>query len=142
MIQQQAGAPTMIQYSEFDKALRLPQWRALRRGASQGSGHIQPKAQDAWVTTLPIGGSGPTIPRGPGRGDSLSTLIALNRGQQRMYFLPLPTKWPTAWQHRTSATPSRAGYHNVQWGQKHGGSIGLIPSNTGQPGGDARPASK
>ena len=38
-----------------------------------------------------------------------------------------------AWQHHFG-NPSRAGYHNVEWGQKMD-LIGLIPSNTGQPGG-------
>ena len=38
-----------------------------------------------------------------------------------------------AWQHHFG-TPSRAGYHNVQWGGKME-EIGLMPSNTGKEGG-------
>jgi SprT-like family len=38
-----------------------------------------------------------------------------------------------AWQH-TSGEPSRAGYHNKQWAAMME-SVGLMPSNTGQPGG-------
>lgn len=37
------------------------------------------------------------------------------------------------WQH-VSGTPSRGGYHNKEWAEKMK-SVGLIPSDTGQPGG-------
>ena len=37
------------------------------------------------------------------------------------------------WQHE-QGTPSRAGYHNAQWAEKME-TVGLVPSDTGRPGG-------
>ena len=66
MIQQQVGAPTMIQYSEFDKAFDFLNGALFRRGASQGSGHFQQEAKDAWLLLSRQVGEDQR-PRGPGR---------------------------------------------------------------------------
>ena len=82
MMQQQTGAPTMIQYSEFDKAYDYLNGRysaaSFPRFWSLSAGNL-----GCLVTTLPTDGSGPTTPRTwPGR--YLSTQTPLNREQPRM----------------------------------------------------------
>ena len=131
MIQQQAGAPTMIQYSEFDKAYdylngalfggELPKVLVTFSRKPRMLGYYSP---DRWERTNNPSDLAGEISFNPDSFESRTAEDVLST---------LAHEMAHAWQHHLGA-PSRAGYHNVQWGQKME-SIGLIPSNTGQPGG-------
>ena len=132
MIQQQAGAPTMIQYSEFDKAYdylngalfggELPKVLVTFSRKPRMLGYFSP---ERWERTAnPAEDLAGEISFNPDSFESRTAEDVLST---------LAHEMAHAWQHHLG-TPSRAGYHNVQWGQKME-SIGLMPSNTGAEGG-------
>ena len=131
MIQQQAGAPTMIQYSEFDKAYdylngalfggELPKVLVTFSRKPRMLGYYSP---DRWERTNNPEDLAGEISFNPDSFESRTAKDVLST---------LAHEMTHAWQHHFG-NPSRAGYHNVQWGTKME-SIGLMPSNTGQPGG-------
>ena len=129
-MQQQTGAPTMIQYSEFDKAYdylngalfggELPKVLVTFSRKPRMLGYYSP---DRWERTNNPEDVAGEISFNP---DSFESR------QLRMFYQPSRTKWPRL--ATPLRNPSRAGYHNVQWGTKME-SIGLMPSNTGAEGG-------
>ena len=131
-MQQQTGAPTMIQYSEFDKAYdylngalfggELPKVLVTFSRKPRMLGYYSP---DRWERT--------NNPEDLAGEISFQPRQLLNREQPRTCYLLSLTKCAHAYQHHFGK-PSRAGYHNVQWGTKME-SIGLMPSNTGAEGG-------
>ena len=133
MIQQQetGAAPTMIQYTEFNKAFdflngalfggELPKVLVTFSRKPRMLGYYSP---DRWErTTNPEDRAG-EISFNPDTFESRTAEDVLST---------LAHEMAHAWQHHFGA-PSRAGYHNVQWGTKME-SIGLMPSNTGAEGG-------
>ena len=131
MIQQQAGAPTMIQYSEFDKAYdylngalfggELPKILVTFSRKPRMLGYYSP---DRWERTNNPEDLAGEISFNPDSFESRTAEDVLST---------LAHEMAHAWQHHFG-NPSRAGYHNVQWGTKME-SIGLMPSNTGAEGG-------
>ena len=131
MIQQQAGAPTMIQYSEFDKAYdylngalfggELPKVLVTFSRKPRMLGYYSP---DRWERTNDPEDRAGELSFNPDSFESRTAEDVLST---------LAHEMAHAWQHHFGA-PSRAGYHNVQWGTKME-SIGLMPSNTGAEGG-------
>ena len=131
MIQQQAGAPTMIQYSEFDKAYdylngalfggELPKILVTFSRKPRMLGYYSP---DRWERTNNPEDLAGEISFNPESFESRTAEDVLST---------LAHEMAHAWQHHFG-NPSRAGYHNVQWGTKME-SIGLMPSNTGAEGG-------
>ena len=133
MIQQQetGAAPTMIQYTEFNKAFdflngalfggELPKVLVTFSRKPRMLGYYSP---DRWERTNNPEDRAGEISFNPDTFESRTAEDVLST---------LAHEMAHAWQHHFGA-PSRAGYHNVQWGTKME-SIGLMPSNTGAEGG-------
>ena len=131
MIQQQAGAPTLIQYSEFDKAFdflngalfggELPKVLVTFSRKPRMLGYYSP---DRWERTNDPEDRAGELSFNPDSFESRTAEDVLST---------LAHEMAHAWQHHFG-NPSRAGYHNVEWGAKMQ-EIGLMPSNTGAEGG-------
>ena len=131
MIIEQVGAPTMIQYSEFDRAYdflngalfggELPKVLVTFSRKPRMLGYYSP---ERWERTTDPEDRAGELSFNPDSFESRTAEDVLST---------LAHEMAHAWQHHFGK-PSRAGYHNVQWGQKME-SIGLMPSNTGKEGG-------
>ena len=131
MIQQQVGAPTMIQYQEFDKAFdffnsalfgsQLPKVLVTFSRKPRMLGYYSP---DRWERTNDPEDRAGELSFNPDTFESRTAEDVLST---------LAHEMAHCWQNHFGK-PSRPGYHNVEWGQKME-EIGLMPSNTGQPGG-------
>ena len=131
MIQQQTGAPTMIQYSEFDKAFdylngalfggELPKVLVTFSRKPRMLGYYSP---DRWERTNDPEDRAGELSFNPDSFESRTAEDVLGTLTHEMAHC-----WQSHFGH-----PSRPGYHNVEWGTKMQ-AIGLMPSNTGQPGG-------
>ena len=131
MIQQQVGAPTMIQYQEFDKAFdflngalfggELPKVLVTFSRKPRMLGYYSP---DRWERTNDPEDRAGELSFNPDSFESRTAEDVLST---------LAHEMAHCWQNHFGH-PSRAGYHNVEWGQKME-SIGLMPSNTGKEGG-------
>ena len=129
--QQQAGAPTVIQYTEFDKAFdylngalfsgELPKVLVTFSRKPRMLGYYSPERWERTNNPEDLAGE---ISFNP---DSFEARTA------EEVLSTLTHEMAHAWQHHFGS-PSRAGYHNVEWGQKMD-EIGLTPTNTGKPGG-------
>ena len=131
MIQQQVGAPTMIQYSEFDKAFdffnsalfgsQLPKVLVTFSRKPRMLGYYSP---DRWERTNDPEDRAGELSFNPDTFESRTAEDVLST---------LAHEMAHCWQNHFGK-PSRPGYHNVEWGQKMQ-EIGLMPSNTGAEGG-------
>ena len=132
MIQEQlAGAPTVIQYTEFDKAFdylngalfsgELPKVLVTFSRKPRMLGYYSP---DRWERTSDPADRAGELSFNPDSFESRTAEDVLST---------LAHEMAHAWQHHFGS-PSRAGYHNVEWGTKMD-EIGLTPTNTGKPGG-------
>ena len=131
MMQQQAGAPTMIQYTEFNQAFdylnsalfggELPKVLVTFSRKPRMLGYFSP---ERWERTNNPEDRAGEISFNPDSFESRTAEDVLST---------LAHEMAHAWQHHLGK-PSRSGYHNVEWGTKME-SIGLMPSNTGEPGG-------
>ena len=125
------GAPTMIQYNEFDKAFdyfngalfggELPKVLMTFSRKPRMLGYFSP---DRWERTADPTERAGELSFNPDSFESRTAEDVLST---------LAHEMAHCWQYHFGK-PSRAGYHNVQWGQKME-EIGLMPSNTGQEGG-------
>ena len=130
-MQQQTGAPTMIQYAEFNQAFdylnsalfggELPKVLVTFSRKPRMLGYYSP---DRWERTNNPEDVAGEISFNPDTFESRTAKDVLST---------LAHEMAHCWQSKFGA-PSRAGYHNVQWGTKME-SIGLMPSNTGAEGG-------
>ena len=132
-MQQQTGAPTMIQYSEFDKAYdylngalfggELPKVLVTFSRKPRMLGYYSP---DRWERTNNPEDVAGEISFNPDSFESRTAEDVLSTLTHEMAHCLAASKFGSA--------QREPGYHNVQWGTKME-SIGLMPSNTGAEGG-------
>ena len=131
MINQQTGAPTMTQYSTFNQAFdflngalfagELPKVLVTFSRKNRMLGFFSP---DRWESSINPEDRAGEISFNP---DSF-----IDRSPEEV-LSTLVHEMVHSYQHHFGK-PSRAGYHNVEWGTKMV-EIGLMPSNTGKEGG-------